>query len=861
MDVIASGSTRHTRHTRRFIVSISLLFATGLLMALVALFNISQRLNHEQLAEDQRSVQRALDNRMAASRDAISRHALWAHAHAVSNESGANAEGRQVEHSLFTQDGYDGIFIQTGQRTASASVRGERVERPLAAFISPPPDSLTEALQVSPAGALPLSQFVLFEGLPAILTAERVTPEHHLPAVDPQSAAMLFFVDQLTPGKLQRLGRDYGVAGLTLVDPATRERAGPRLALDQTGFGLTWTPSQPGTALLRSVLPPLALAVLVLGALMVWFMRYTWRGSAQIDSSVQALADSRQALQASEERFRAVAEAASDWIWETDEHCRITYVSTRFAQVTGYQGPGWLGQPLEELLQCDTTPLGLWMKTLDDGQHLNNLRCSYRDESGQLRHCRLSARPIVKAGQRAGYRGTASDITDEINAHAQIHHLSMHDPLTGLSNRNNLASYLAQALRHKEQAPRVTLLLLDLDNFKPINDSLGHPAGDAVLLEVAARLRECTRDRDLVARLGGDEFVVALGGMQAHDEIERFCSRLLESLRQPVSYAEHSLHVGASIGIAQSHTQGFEPEELIRCADIALFQAKADGKNTWRYFAAQMNELIQARRQLENDLRVAVKQGQFVLHYQPRYTVDGSRIVSAEALVRWEHPVNGLLGPDQFIPLAEQTGLIVPLGRWVLEAACLAARNWHEAVVVSVNLSPAQFSRSDVVNDIRDILVATRLPAGQLELEITEGVMLNDIDGALSTMIALKELGVRLSMDDFGTGYSSLGYLRTYPFDGIKIDKRFISSMGNGSRDRAVVQAIINLGKAMGMTVTAEGVETAQQLKSLITDQCHEVQGFYLSRPVDLETFEALLQRPSPATLRNRVRPARIGSH
>ncbi|MEG2392512.1 MAG: EAL domain-containing protein, partial [Pseudomonas sp.] len=246
--------------------------------------------------------------------------------------------------------------------------------------------------------------------------------------------------------------------------------------------------------------------------------------------------------------------------------------------------------------------------------------------------------------------------------------------------------------------------------------------------------------------------------------------------------------------------------------------------------------------QMEDDLRHALKHNEFILHYQPRYKVDGKQIVSVEALVRWQHPTKGLLGPDLFIPLAEQTDLIVPLGRWVLREACETALTWPEDILLSVNLSPAQFAVTDVVEDVREVLVDTRFPASRLELEITENVMLNDTDGALTTMNALKELGVRLNMDDFGTGYSSLGYLRAYPFDGIKIDKRFIASISSGANDRAVVQAIIGLGKAMGLTVTAEGVETAEQLDILGADQCNEVQGYFMSRPVDKTEFMGLLQ-------------------
>jgi diguanylate cyclase (GGDEF)-like protein/PAS domain S-box-containing protein len=853
MDMTAkTPAPRHSRQIRHFILTISLLFGAGVLIGLGALVNIASNLNQQQLEQSRFYLQRALENRIGASKNYLTSYAYWTAAYDHLNGP-VDLQWAFEEHnfgqSMFTVDGYEGVFVIDDQRTKYALIRGQPTQLPLSQYVRDPAAALIEAARGQATLNKPISRFTLFEGWPAIVTAQAITPNDERPQVDPASTSVMLFVDQLTPAKLTRLGREYGLAELSIVDNLADRSARPRLALDQTGFSLAWQPPQPGASLLWSVLPPLAVAVLILGILAVWFLRYTLRISRQIDNGYTALEIANQALEASEERFRAVAEAASDWIWETDEYNRISYLSARFSAVTGFNNQTWQGQPLELLLQCETTPLTLWLQTLNNAEspgNLSNLRCWYRDDTGQIRHCRLSARPIYRGQVLSGFRGTASDITDEVAAHAQIQHLSMHDALTGLSNRNKLSLFLERALASGEQAPPVTLLVLDLDNFKPINDSLGHPAGDAVLLEVAARLREATRDLDLVARLGGDEFVLVLSGLENRAEIDRFCTRLLASLHQPISYEGQALYIGASIGIAQSRHQGHDPRELVRCADIALYQAKADGKNIWRYFAAHMNEQIQQRRQLEVELRSAVKNKEFVLHFQPRYTVDGRDIVSVEALVRWDHPVEGLLGPDNFIALAEQTDLIVPLGRWVLREACETALSWPDSIMVSVNLSPAQFLRSDVVKDVRDILVKTRFPAQRLELEITEGVMLNDIDGALGTMNALKELGVRLNMDDFGTGYSSLGYLRTYPFDGIKIDKRFIASMGNGANDRAVVQAIINLGKAMGLTVTAEGVETAQQMAILGDDQCHEVQGYFLSRPIDKVAFQALLLAQPP---------------
>ena len=866
MDVTAeTPAPRHSRQIRLFILTISVLFCVGVLIGLGALVNIASNLNQQQLEQSRFYLQRALENRVGASKNYLTAYAYWTAAYDHLNGP-VDLQWAFEEHnfgqSMFTVDGYEGVFVIDDQRTKYALIRGQLAQLPLSQYVREPAAALIEAARDQAMLNKPISRFTSFEGWPAIITAQAITPNDDRQQVDPASTSVMLFVDQLTPAKLTRLGNEYGLAGLSIIDNLADHSARPRLPLDQTGFSLAWQPAQPGARLLWSVLPPLAVAVLILGILAVWFLRYSLRISRQIDDGYKALEVSNQALEASEERFRAVAEAASDWIWETDEYNRINYLSARFAAVTGFNNQTWQGQPLELLLQCETTPLTLWLQTLNSTEsqgNLSNLRCWYRDDTGQIRHCRLSARPIYRGQLLAGYRGTASDITDEVVAHAQIQHLSMHDALTGLSNRNKLTLFLERALVSGEQAPPVTLLVVDLDNFKPINDSLGHPAGDAVLLEVAARLREATRDLDLVARLGGDEFVLVLSGLENRAEIDRFCTRLLASLHQPITYEGQTLHIGASIGIAQSRHQGHDPRELVRCADIALYQAKADGKNIWRYFAAHMNEQIQQRRQLEVELRSAVKNKEFVLHFQPRYTVDGSRIVSVEALVRWDHPVEGLLGPDNFIALAEQTDLIVPLGRWVLREACETALGWPDSIMVSVNLSPAQFLRSDVVKDVRDILVKTRFPARRLELEITEGVMLNDIDGALGTMNALKELGVRLNMDDFGTGYSSLGYLRTYPFDGIKIDKRFIASMSNGANDRAVVQAIINLGKAMGLTVTAEGVETAQQMAILGDDKCHEVQGYFLSRPIDKVAFQALLQAEPPRRIgAAKPAPARV---
>jgi diguanylate cyclase (GGDEF)-like protein/PAS domain S-box-containing protein len=841
--------TRHTPITRRLVVAVGVLFVMGVLMAVAALFNIAQKLDADDVGKTHFYIERALENRITASKNYMASYAYWTTGYERLNGEvdvqWAYAE-QNIGKTLFTNDEYEGVFVIDRERTKYAVVRGQNVQAEATAYIDTPLRELVDQLQAQPDLTRPMIRYTLFEGWPAIVTASVILPNDERPQVEAKGTSVLLFVDQLTPVKLRKVGKSYGLNELNLVKDTALAPGQPAVPLDSTGYSLVSRLERPGQQLLWSLVPPLGGALLILALLTAYFFRYAMRTARQVDASYDSLETSKQALQASEERFRAVAEAASDWIWEIDSQQRITYLSGRFNTVTGFSDQQWLGQDIEQLLYCDTTPIALWLGKLVEEQNASNLRCSYRDHSGQLRFCRVSARPIYDKAVVTGYRGTASDITDEVAAHAQVQHLSMHDALTGLPNRNKLARHLDDALLAKEHSVPLALLMVDLDNFKPINDSLGHPAGDAVVLEVAQRLRDCTREHDLVARLGGDEFVVVLSGVEHSAEIDRFCARLIDSLQQPIHYETHSLHIGASIGIAVSRRQGYVPGELIRCADIALYQAKSEGKKTWCYFASHMNDQIQHRRQLESDLRQALKKNEFVLHFQPRYTVDGKTIVAVEALVRWQHPTQGLLGPDAFIPLAEQTDLIVPLGRWVLREACETALTWPGELMVSVNLSPAQFERSDVVEDVRQVLIETHFPASRLELEITENVMLNDVDGALQVMNALKELGVRLNMDDFGTGYSSLGYLRTYPFDGIKIDKRFIASMSNSSNDRAVVQAIINLGKAMGLTVTAEGVETLAQLGTLGSDECHEVQGYFLSRPIDKQAFAHLLESAPP---------------
>ncbi|MBF8792509.1 EAL domain-containing protein [Pseudomonas monteilii] len=855
MDVTPGNEMSTRSHVvRQLILVFTGVLVVALTLGLVSLYRLAEALDRREVEQSRFYAASAMTQLQKNERSFLLTHAHWQAAYdhlAGPVDSHWAYDEDNVGATLYTSDGYTGIYVLDDDGTHYAILEGQLSDEGLARH-SASADRVLQLARVADQTEQAASGYLVFRGQPAVFAAAVIRPPnlaHHLP----QPTAVLVFIRVLSPSVLEPLGRSVGLSGFVIRDVAVEVPGRGFLPLEGSGHALTWAIPQPGTALIHTVIPPLAVALLLIALAMALFARHAMRASAGIDRSHRQLAASKAALETSEERFKAVAEAASDWIWETDAQLHLTYLSARFAELTGHAVQAWLQRPITELLSCDTSHVETWLHGLAATGASGSLRCQYNDHMDQQRICRIAARAIVEQGVCSGFRGTCSDITDEVAAHAQIQHLSLHDALTGLPNRNKLYRFLEQTSQGLD-TPQVALLMLDLDNFKPINDSLGHPAGDAVLIEVAARLGQATRDSDLVVRLGGDEFIIVLARPGDRDDMDRFCLRVIEALKRPMQVEGHTVQIGVSLGVVLSAEYPGTPSDLIRYADVALYSAKQAGKNTWRYFSAQMNAALMDKRVLEGELREGIPRGELVLHFQPRFKVDGATVASVEALVRWQHPRLGLLRPDRFIALAEESDLIVLLGNWVLREACARAKDWPQPIMVSVNMSPAQFSRSDVVRDVGDALRATGLPAHRLELEITENVMLNDIEGALHTMNALKELGVRLNMDDFGTGYSSLGYLRTYPFDSIKIDKRFVQSLGKSGSDRNVVQAIINLGNAMGMTVTAEGVETAEQLALLSDDQCHEVQGFLLSRPVENEVLVRMMSEQGGPQVHSKAR-------
>jgi diguanylate cyclase (GGDEF)-like protein len=409
------------------------------------------------------------------------------------------------------------------------------------------------------------------------------------------------------------------------------------------------------------------------------------------------------------------------------------------------------------------------------------------------------------------------------------------DPLTGLPNRVRLGTRLEEARSRLDRyGEGFAVLAIDLDRFKQVNDTLGHPVGDALLRMVAERLEATLRPADTAVRLGGDEFAVIQGSVSSATEAATLAKRIVDLLGRAYMIEGHLVNIGASIGVALAPADGTDAAALMRSADLALYRAKFDGRGAYRFFEPEMDLRVQARRQLELDLRRAVAAHEFELVYQPQMNLDTDRLVGCEALLRWNHPVRGTVSPAEFIPLAEEIGVIVPIGEWVLRTACREAARWPSDISIAVNLSPAQFKSSKLVQAVASALSSSGLAPQRLELEITEGLLLNDNAANLATLHALRELGLRISMDDFGTGYSSLSYLRSFPFDKIKIDRSFVSGVpSSGINDpMAIVRAVASLGAALGMATVAEGVETAEQMRRLRLEGCTEVQGYLISRPV-----------------------------
>ncbi|MDB5695090.1 MAG: diguanylate cyclase [Sphingomonas bacterium] len=566
-----------------------------------------------------------------------------------------------------------------------------------------------------------------------------------------------------------------------------------------------------------------------------------------------------QAAETSEGRFAAkmiaeFEEQGTGWFWEADRYGRVTYLSATVANaLTRASGAEPVGRMLTDIFQMDGVTPGI-ERTLPF--HLSS-RTSFHDypvrAAGDPEAARdakdaggrwwsISGRPLLDdQGRFSGFIGSGSDLTERRRSEAEITRLAMFDGLTGLANRQHIRVSLDKTLAHRSGAFRpVALLLLDLDRFKAVNDTLGHQAGDALLKQVAQRLLRGVGDAGLVGRLGGDEFQVLLPGLDDREALAILARDLIKAISQPYFIQGASISIGGSIGIALALKPGDDSETLIRNADLALYAAKGDGRGVHRFYAAEMLIGAQSRQQLEDDLRHAIATGGFHLTYQPVVSTADALVVGYEALVRWDHPTRGLVSPADFIPVAEECGLIGAIGEWVLRTACIEASRWPRCkagdIRVAVNVSPIQFADPNLPALVTNALARAGLAPNRLELEITEGVFLDEKQSSETMFRALKAIGVRLALDDFGTGYSSLGYLRTAPFDKIKIDQSFVKGAAQpGNRNAAIIKAIVTLAETLGMETTAEGVEVEDEIELVRQLGCSHIQGYIYGKPVRAE--------------------------
>ncbi|MGA1799896.1 EAL domain-containing protein [Sphingomonas sp. 4RDLI-65] len=604
------------------------------------------------------------------------------------------------------------------------------------------------------------------------------------------------------------------------------------------GFGIG---AVAALAILAGIGVALMVAILFLGCLAI-----ATRRLAQVDHGVEL----DRAEHASHGRLavRMIAEfegQGTGWFWEADRQGRVTYLSAKVAQDLG-RTDGAIGQPLIDLFRMDSNAPGT-ERTL--AFHIAS-RTSFSDysvcaasDADCERWWSISGRPVVDdLGRFQGFIGSGSDLTEKRRSEAEITRLALFDGLTGLANRQRMRLSLDKTLAQQAGPYRATsLFLMDLDRFKAVNDTLGHQAGDALLQQVAQRLQRGVGDAGLVGRLGGDEFEVVLPGIDNRDTLAALARDLIASLSQPYFISGTAVTIGCSIGIAIAPDDGDTSETLVRNADLALYAAKGDGRGVHRFYSDAMLTGARTRKLLEDDLRAAVTEGAFHLCYQPVVDTRTTHIAGYEALIRWDHPTRGPVSPADFIPVAEECGLIEAIGEWVLRTACHEAARWPDTVRIAVNVSPIQFANAGLPALVTSALAQSGITPGRLELEITEGVFLDETTSSEQMFKALKGIGVRLALDDFGTGYSSLGYLRNAPFDKIKIDQSFVKGAAEpGNRNAAIIKAIVTLADTLGMETTAEGVEIQDEIDLIRDLGCSHIQGYVYGRPVRAD--EALRQ-------------------
>ncbi len=583
-------------------------------------------------------------------------------------------------------------------------------------------------------------------------------------------------------------------------------------------------------------------------------------GLIGVITDVTRYKETERALEASEARFRLLTESSIDLITVLDADGLILYQSGALRHLLGFDPADTLGRNVFDLVHADDVELAraAFRRIIETRQSTEPLEFRIRHRDGSWRTFESLGTDCLANPHIHGVVFNSRDVTDRKVIQQRIQHLAYHDNLTGLPNRGLLQDRLARSIARAERSNRkVAVLFIDLDNFKNINDTLGHDVGDELLRQVSRRLSECVRLEDTIARQGGDEFIVLLDNLDDARNASLVAQKILNSLRQPLSLGGTEQHVSGSVGIALYPEDGRDPQTLMKNADTAMFHGKSLGKNTYQYFTAQMNVAVKRRMTLESALRRAVLQRDFVLHYQPQIDLESGEIIALEALVRWRTDDSGIVMPGDFVPLAEETGLIAEIGEWVLREACRQAREWHDMGLthrrMAVNLSARQVSDRGFLDMVTRVIAETGLAPGLLELEITESQVMRQTEGMIQLLHRLAEMGIQIAIDDFGTGYSSLSYLKRLPIQKLKIDQSFIRDITVDPNDTAIVVAIINMARSLDLGTIAEGVETAGQLALLRSKGCRVGQGFYFSPPLGAQELYPLLRANSVALAR---RPA-----
>jgi len=555
-------------------------------------------------------------------------------------------------------------------------------------------------------------------------------------------------------------------------------------------------------------------------------------------------------LGASEEKFRQLSTVSPVGIFQVDLEHKITYVNNRWSQITGMEQPSaslenWLSRIR---IQDRRRALKAWSALM---QHHQDFVVEVGFEKGEDITWSIIEASVLHDGKGEvyGYMGAISDITDLKNAQLQMETLAFFDPLTGLSNRRLFIDRLEKAVSEsRRRNTLIALLFIDLDQFKRINDSLGHEAGDQLLVEIARRLETSVRESDTVSRIGGDEFTVLLSDIDSSNGVRHICEKILTRLGTPIAINNQEVITTVSIGITLGPSDGDSGSILMRNADMAMYQAKAMGRNNYQFFSQDMNKEMMGYLEIEKNLRDSIKaQDEFVIFYQPKTNLSDGEFIGAEALIRWLPKGKDMISPDRFIPIAEESGLIVPIGKWVLRESCMQVKRlidsglWPGHAKVAVNLSARQFSDPELIHHIQETLQITGCPVDILELEITESTLMGDVESAILTMRHIKEMGISIAIDDFGTGYSSLSYLKRFPIDVLKVDRSFVMDIPKDRNDMEITAAVIAMAHKLHLKVVAEGIETQAQLDFLKDNHCEYGQGYYIAKPMPMEQLEAYI--------------------